>query len=158
MLGEVPDGLTADDHRAMPAFGYWLASPKPWLPPLVGRCRAAPQDSDERVDCRLAARVASRADDAINLRIGLALLEDLAVDPEERTRVGAQRRDLDWQVRAYGELTRSVAESPGSAAAHLDAMIAAGGELALQAKLLSAAGIPLAAPADWTPSDPRLRD
>lgn len=158
MLGEVPEGLTAEDHRAMLVLGYWLAIPRPWLSPLARRCRAAPQDSDERADCSLAAGVASRANDAINLRIGLALLEDLAVDPEERARIRQQRRDLDWQNSVYSELTRQVGESPGSAAAHLEAMVAAGGEVALRTKLLSEAGIPLAAPADWTPSDPRLRD
>jgi len=158
MLGEVPEGLTAEDHRATLVFGYSLAIPRPWLSPLARRCRAAPQDSDERADCSLAAGVASRANDAINLRIGLALLEDLAVDPEERARIRQQRRDLDWQNSVYSELTRQVGESPGSAAAHLEAMVAAGGEEALRTKLLSEAGIPLAAPADWTPSDPRLRD
>lgn len=158
MLGEVPEGLTAGDHRAMLVFGYWLAIPKHWLVGLGPRCRAAPPESDEREDCVSAARLLVAADDAISPSIGLALLEDLAVDPEERARIRQQRRDLDWQDSVNRELTRQVGEAPGSAAAHLDAMIAAGGEVALRTKLLSEAGIPLVAPADWAPSDPRLRD
>jgi hypothetical protein len=90
--------------------------------------------------------------------MGLSLLVDLVGDPDERARIRGLQRDLDWQRSAFFELTRDVVVSPGSAAAHFDTMIAAGGERALMEKRLSDAGLPLTAPADWVPTDPRLRN
>lgn len=158
-FGEFRD-LTAEDRRAMVALTLWLVAPSTaWFPEGLGtRCQAETVADDDRADCIAALRVLSGGDALVVHRIGLAMLEGLIDDPDERARIRARRRDLDWQASAFGELTRELGRSPGSVAAHVDATIAAGGELALQTKRLSEAGIPLVAPADWTPSDPRLRD
>lgn len=155
-----PLDATPEDRRAMVALSLWLAAPTTGLIPvgLDARCRAAGQGSDERAHCRAAASVLAGGDALVGRAIGLTLLEGLADDPEERSRIRALRRDLDWQAAAYIELDSTPGQTPGSFAAFVDATIAAGGEMALRAKRLTEAGIPLTAPADWLPSDPRLRD
>lgn len=155
-----PFNLTPDDRRAMVALTLWLVAPTTGLIPqgLDARCRATPKDADERAHCIAAARVLAGGDALVGLQIGLALLQDLVDDPDERARVRGLRRDLDWQASAHAELTTQIGESPGSMTGFVDAQIEAGGEIALRTKLLSEAGIPLTAPADWTPSNPRLRD
>lgn len=158
MLGEAPEGLTAEDQRAMLAFGIWLAIPRYGYQALSERCRATRPDSNDHIDCIRALRVVLNSDYLASRAVGLALLEALVDDPGERARIRQQRRDHDWQISAFGELTRQVGEVPGSGSAHLDAMIAAGGEVALLTKLMAEAGISMAAPADYEPSNPALRD
>lgn len=158
MLGEAPKGLTAADHRAMLALGIWLGMPRGEVFALWQRCRAAPKDSDEQRDCIRAARLAVRSDVAASEGIALALLEEVIDDAGERARIRQQRRDLDWQNSVFSELIGHVGEVPGSGSAHLDAMIAAGGEVALRSKLMADAGISMTAPADYEPANPRLRD
>lgn len=160
MLEGAPEGLTAEDQRAVIVIGSWLARQRPGfsISAESARCRAEPLGADDRERCVAAARVLAGSDDAISPRIGLRLLEDLADDPEEQALVRSRQRDLDWQTSAFGELTREVGATPGSVVGYLDAMIATGGERALMEKRLSDAGLPLTAPADWVPTDPRLSD
>lgn len=153
-----PEGLTDDDLRALLAFGLWLASPRVSSYPLVSVCRAAPGHTDEHRDCIAAARVVAGAEDAVNPRLALGLLDQLVVDPDERARVRARMRDRDWQRHAYEALAPRAFDTPGTAAAELAATIAAGGEASLRTQRLTAAGIPLAAPADWVATESRLQD
>jgi hypothetical protein len=160
MLAGAPEGLTAGDRRAMLVIGSWLALQRPGLSTsaISARCRAEPLGAADRDTCIAAARVLIGAGDAISPRIGLRLLEDLVDDPVEQARVRSRQRDLDWQTSAFAELTREVGATPGSVESYLDAMIAAGGERALTVKRLVEAGLPLGAPADYEPANPRLRD
>lgn len=145
----ITDHMEPADLHAQTALGVYLALPLKGFSGLSTLCKRTDADPGLRADCVAVARLLSVGDTLVDEAIGLGMLDRLARGTPEAPAARQALIDAHWQRDMFMELKHSIYEHPGSMQVYISDWIAAGGERALVAQTLSAAGVSKRSPTDY---------
>lgn len=141
--------------QTMLVFGIASTQPQPTLQVIAKLCENAAEDASIKADCLKLGKTLEWGSSPLARSLGLHLREVLADDPAQQQEAKDTRRNLIWQVQSFGQLLARAQDEP-SLAQHLLALARNGGtEMSLLLAALRDNSIPVDAPADWQPRQPR---
>lgn len=133
------------------AFGLAGTQPQPSLQLVAKLCENASGDASIKSDCVALGKTLEWGSSPLARSLGLHLREVLADDPAQQQEAKDARRNLVWQVQSFARLLAK-AQDDAALAQRLLALARSGGtEMSLQLAALRDNGIPVDAPAEWTP-------
>lgn len=137
--------------QAVLVFGLAGTQPQPSLQLVAKLCENAGGDASLKADCLALGKTLEWGSSPLARSLGLHLREVLADDPAQQQEAKDARRNLVWQVQSFARLLAR-AQDDATLAQRLLALARSGGtEMSLQLAALRDNGIPVDAPAEWTP-------
>lgn len=143
-------GAGAYGVQAVLVFGMagLLPQPQPGMQAAARRCAKGRDDDAVREQCLRLAKVLEWGSSPLARSLGLHLRETLSEDPAVQQDARAERADLTWQVRSFGQLTARAAQDATTARQLLALARKGGTEMSLVLAALRGAGLPTTAPAE----------
>ena len=154
VTGDAPGASTAAYMRAF-AIAMAVAIPSA----SVAACRSPAAGSERQATClRLAALLSGHADTVMGRHVGFGTWERLTIGTPARAEVATQRRVIDWQLEAYGEvLQASALDGAEWARAEQEWMRPGRNEVDIVRAVLEQAGIALQPPKGFVSMRERWR-